>query len=161
MIDDKRLIIHIDFGSKFEIARSTKSYKAVLQTLPQIFVGKPDPSPRDHQHRFRCSETKIEEETNAFANRYNRHGLEQRERNAEAQVSEITVVRVPATINNIRIAIKKLKSVVNIIMFYWKHVEITMWEYIAKQFDIEVARSTTKFMQVANENWAVAIHSNI
>ena len=42
MIEDERLIIDIDFRSEFEIARSTKSYKAVLQTLPQIFVGKPD-----------------------------------------------------------------------------------------------------------------------
>ncbi|GJZ07667.1 hypothetical protein Tco_0541460 [Tanacetum coccineum] len=42
MIDEERLIIDIDFRSEFEIARSTKSYKAVLQTLPQIFVGKPD-----------------------------------------------------------------------------------------------------------------------
>ncbi|GKE44977.1 hypothetical protein Tco_1472261, partial [Tanacetum coccineum] len=42
MIDEERLIIVIDFRSEFEIARSTKSYKAVLQTLPQIFIGKPD-----------------------------------------------------------------------------------------------------------------------
>lgn len=42
MIDEERLIIDIDFRSEFEIARSTKSYKAVLQILPQIFVGKPD-----------------------------------------------------------------------------------------------------------------------
>lgn len=37
-----RLIIDIDFRSEFEIARSTKSYKAVLQMLPHIFVGKAD-----------------------------------------------------------------------------------------------------------------------
>ncbi|XP_071738213.1 uncharacterized protein [Rutidosis leptorrhynchoides] len=37
-----RLIIDIDFRSEFEIARSTKSYKAVLQMLPHIFVGTPD-----------------------------------------------------------------------------------------------------------------------
>ncbi|XP_076913349.1 uncharacterized protein LOC143571937 [Bidens hawaiensis] len=42
VIEGERLIIDIDFRSEFEIARSTKSYKAVLQTLPQIFVGKPD-----------------------------------------------------------------------------------------------------------------------
>lgn len=42
MIEEERLIIDIDFRSEFEIARSTKSYKGVLQTLPQIFVGKPD-----------------------------------------------------------------------------------------------------------------------
>ncbi|XP_043692914.1 uncharacterized protein LOC122643346 [Telopea speciosissima] len=37
-----RLLIDVDFRSEFEIARSTKNYKAVLQTLPSIFVGKPD-----------------------------------------------------------------------------------------------------------------------
>ncbi|GKD44586.1 hypothetical protein Tco_1269231 [Tanacetum coccineum] len=42
MIDEERLIIDIDFRSEFQIARSTKSYKVVLQTLPQIFVGKLD-----------------------------------------------------------------------------------------------------------------------
>ncbi|XP_076915448.1 uncharacterized protein LOC143574810 [Bidens hawaiensis] len=42
VIEGERLIIDIDFRAEFEIARSTKSYKAVLQTLPQIFVGKPD-----------------------------------------------------------------------------------------------------------------------
>ncbi|GJR17712.1 hypothetical protein Tco_0966239 [Tanacetum coccineum] len=42
MIDEERLIIDIDFRSEFQIARSTKRYKAVLQTLPQIFVGKLD-----------------------------------------------------------------------------------------------------------------------
>lgn len=38
----ERLIIDIDFRSEFEIARATKHYKAILQTLPYIFVGKPD-----------------------------------------------------------------------------------------------------------------------
>ncbi|KAJ9566797.1 hypothetical protein OSB04_002763 [Centaurea solstitialis] len=42
VIEGDRLIIDIDFRSEFEIARSTKSYKAVLQMLPQIFVGKAD-----------------------------------------------------------------------------------------------------------------------
>lgn len=42
VIEGDRLIIDIDFKSEFEIARSTKSYKAVLQMLPQIFVGTPD-----------------------------------------------------------------------------------------------------------------------
>ncbi|KAL3644921.1 hypothetical protein CASFOL_010101 [Castilleja foliolosa] len=42
MIEDERLIIDIDFPSEFEIARSTKTYKLVLQTLPNIFVGKAD-----------------------------------------------------------------------------------------------------------------------
>ncbi|KAJ4967736.1 hypothetical protein NE237_014437 [Protea cynaroides] len=37
-----RLLIDVDFPSEFEIARSTKNYSAVLQTLPSIFVGKPD-----------------------------------------------------------------------------------------------------------------------
>jgi uncharacterized protein (TIGR01615 family) len=37
-----RLIIDIDFKSEFEIARSTKSYKMILQNLPYIFVGKCD-----------------------------------------------------------------------------------------------------------------------
>lgn len=39
---DERLIIDIDFRSVFEIARSTKNYNAILQILPQIFVGKAD-----------------------------------------------------------------------------------------------------------------------
>lgn len=36
------MIIDIDFRSEFEIARSTKTYKTILQTLPYIFVGKSD-----------------------------------------------------------------------------------------------------------------------
>lgn len=40
--DDERLIVDIDFRSEFEIARSTKTYNAILQTLPAIFVGKAD-----------------------------------------------------------------------------------------------------------------------
>ncbi|XP_052169960.1 uncharacterized protein LOC127786534 [Diospyros lotus] len=40
--EGERLIIDIDFRSEFEIARSTKSFKAILQTLPVIFVGKAD-----------------------------------------------------------------------------------------------------------------------
>lgn len=36
----ERLIVDIDFQSEFEIARSTKSYRAALQTLPAIFVGR-------------------------------------------------------------------------------------------------------------------------
>ena len=42
IVEGERLLIDIDFRSEFEIARSTKSYKAILQTLPHIFVGKPD-----------------------------------------------------------------------------------------------------------------------
>lgn len=42
MIEGERVIIDIDFRSEFEIARSTKSYRTVLQMLPHIFVGRPD-----------------------------------------------------------------------------------------------------------------------
>ncbi|KAH7577608.1 hypothetical protein JRO89_XS01G0274400 [Xanthoceras sorbifolium] len=42
IIEGERLIIDIDFRSEFEIARSTKTYKSILQTLPCIFVGKAD-----------------------------------------------------------------------------------------------------------------------
>ncbi|WOK99420.1 hypothetical protein Cni_G08132 [Canna indica] len=38
----ERLIIDVDFRSEFEIARSTKSYRAVLQHLPTLFAGRPD-----------------------------------------------------------------------------------------------------------------------
>lgn len=41
-IDGERVLIDIDFRSEFEIARSTGSYKATLQSLPFIFVGKVD-----------------------------------------------------------------------------------------------------------------------
>lgn len=40
--EGERLIIDIDFRSEFEIARSTRSYKCLLQVLPNIFVGKAD-----------------------------------------------------------------------------------------------------------------------
>ncbi|GLU07621.1 hypothetical protein SLE2022_245730 [Rubroshorea leprosula] len=42
LIEGERVLIDIDFRSEFEIARSTKTYKSVLQTLPYIFVGKAD-----------------------------------------------------------------------------------------------------------------------
>ncbi|ONK64991.1 uncharacterized protein A4U43_C07F32320 [Asparagus officinalis] len=42
MIDGDRFILDVDFRSEFEIARSTKSYRALLQSLPLVFVGKPD-----------------------------------------------------------------------------------------------------------------------
>lgn len=42
IVDGERLLIDIDFRSEFEIARSTGVYKAILQSLPYIFVGKPD-----------------------------------------------------------------------------------------------------------------------
>lgn len=35
----ERFLIDIDFRSEFEIARSTKAYKTILQNLPYIFVG--------------------------------------------------------------------------------------------------------------------------
>ncbi|KAF9682947.1 hypothetical protein SADUNF_Sadunf05G0161200 [Salix dunnii] len=38
----ERLLIDVDFRSEFEIARSTKTFKSLLQTLPYIFVGKAD-----------------------------------------------------------------------------------------------------------------------
>ncbi|XP_021641422.1 uncharacterized protein LOC110636157 isoform X2 [Hevea brasiliensis] len=41
-IGGERLLIDIDFRSEFEIARSTGAYKAILQSLPSIFVGKSD-----------------------------------------------------------------------------------------------------------------------
>ncbi|GMI76105.1 hypothetical protein HRI_001279800 [Hibiscus trionum] len=42
IIDGERLLIDIDFRSEFEIARSTTTYKSILQMLPFIFVGKAD-----------------------------------------------------------------------------------------------------------------------
>ncbi|XP_072972982.1 uncharacterized protein [Typha angustifolia] len=40
--DGDRVLVDVDFRSEFEIARSTKSYRAALQSLPSIFVGKGD-----------------------------------------------------------------------------------------------------------------------
>ncbi|KAL0388514.1 UNVERIFIED_CONTAM: hypothetical protein Sradi_2733200 [Sesamum radiatum] len=42
IIEGERVLIDVDFRSEFEIARSTSSYKAILQSLPYIFVGKSD-----------------------------------------------------------------------------------------------------------------------
>ncbi|XP_051128025.1 uncharacterized protein LOC127249324 [Andrographis paniculata] len=42
IIAGERILIDVDFRSEFEIARSTSSYKAILQSLPYIFVGKSD-----------------------------------------------------------------------------------------------------------------------
>ncbi|KAK9282049.1 hypothetical protein L1049_004961 [Liquidambar formosana] len=42
IVEGERLLIDIDFRSEFEIARSTKTYKSILQSLPQLFVGKAD-----------------------------------------------------------------------------------------------------------------------
>lgn len=40
--DGDRLIIDVEFRPEFEIARSTSSYRSILQCLPPVFVGKPD-----------------------------------------------------------------------------------------------------------------------
>ncbi|GFP86058.1 hypothetical protein PHJA_000749700 [Phtheirospermum japonicum] len=42
IIQGERMLIDVDFRSEFEIARSTSGYRAVLQCLPYIFVGKTD-----------------------------------------------------------------------------------------------------------------------
>ncbi|CAL5395382.1 unnamed protein product [Camellia sinensis] len=42
IVEADRVLIDIDFRSEFEIARSTGSYKAILQSLPHIFVGRAD-----------------------------------------------------------------------------------------------------------------------
>lgn len=42
IVEGERLLIDIDFKSEFETARSTKNYRAILQSMPSIFVGKPD-----------------------------------------------------------------------------------------------------------------------
>lgn len=42
IIEGERLVIDIDFRSQFEVARATSTYKAILQSLPSIFVGKSD-----------------------------------------------------------------------------------------------------------------------
>jgi uncharacterized protein (TIGR01615 family) len=42
MMGKERVIIDIDFRSEFEVVRSTKTYKVILQTLPYVFVWKSD-----------------------------------------------------------------------------------------------------------------------
>ncbi|CAL0316130.1 unnamed protein product [Lupinus luteus] len=42
ILGKERVLLDIDFKSEFEIARSTKTYKTILQNLPYIFVGKCD-----------------------------------------------------------------------------------------------------------------------
>ncbi|PIM97333.1 hypothetical protein CDL12_30197 [Handroanthus impetiginosus] len=42
IIEGEIVIIDVDFRSEFEIARSTSTYKSILQCLPSIFVGKSD-----------------------------------------------------------------------------------------------------------------------
>ncbi|XP_006658336.1 uncharacterized protein LOC102706211 [Oryza brachyantha] len=37
-----RLVVEVDFRSEFEVARSTKVYRAALQALPPLFAGTPD-----------------------------------------------------------------------------------------------------------------------
>ncbi|CAN6305191.1 unnamed protein product [Urochloa humidicola] len=38
----ERVLIDVDFRSAFEVARPTKAYRALLQRLPAVFVGKDD-----------------------------------------------------------------------------------------------------------------------
>ncbi|XP_062212679.1 uncharacterized protein LOC133913522 [Phragmites australis] len=40
--EEVRLIVEVDFRPQFELARSTKAYRAALQALPPMFVGTPD-----------------------------------------------------------------------------------------------------------------------
>ncbi|KAM3261079.1 hypothetical protein ACQJBY_052008 [Aegilops geniculata] len=40
--DGGRLIVEVHFRSEFEVARSTKAYRAALQALPPLFVGTSD-----------------------------------------------------------------------------------------------------------------------
>ncbi|XP_073275547.1 uncharacterized protein [Primulina huaijiensis] len=42
IIEGERILIDVDFRSEFEIARSTGRYRAILQCLPYVFVGKSD-----------------------------------------------------------------------------------------------------------------------
>ena len=36
------MLVDVDFRSAFEVARPTKAYRAVLQRLPSVFVGRED-----------------------------------------------------------------------------------------------------------------------
>ncbi|KAL0699416.1 hypothetical protein Bca4012_055538 [Brassica carinata] len=42
IVGEERLLIDVDFRSEFDIARQTSGYKALLQSLPFVFVGKSD-----------------------------------------------------------------------------------------------------------------------
>ncbi|XP_073005180.1 uncharacterized protein [Typha latifolia] len=42
IVSGDRLLVELDFRSEFEVARSTKSYRAALQSLPSIYVGTAD-----------------------------------------------------------------------------------------------------------------------
>ncbi|CAJ1903014.1 unnamed protein product [Sphenostylis stenocarpa] len=39
IMEKERMVVDVDFRSEFEIARPTKTYKTILQTLPYVFVG--------------------------------------------------------------------------------------------------------------------------
>ncbi|XWS13745.1 hypothetical protein CRYUN_Cryun36dG0064400 [Craigia yunnanensis] len=42
VVEEERMLIDVDFRSEFEMARSTGAYKAIVQSLPFIFVSKPE-----------------------------------------------------------------------------------------------------------------------
>ncbi|XP_027352316.1 uncharacterized protein LOC113863095 [Abrus precatorius] len=42
IMGNERVVVDVDLRSEFEIARPTKTYKAILQTLPHVFVGSCD-----------------------------------------------------------------------------------------------------------------------
>ncbi|KAL3506010.1 hypothetical protein ACH5RR_031392 [Cinchona calisaya] len=42
IMEGERVLVDVDFRSEFEIARSTGNYKAILQSLPFLFVGNVD-----------------------------------------------------------------------------------------------------------------------
>uniref|UniRef100_A0A0D9WW72 DUF506 domain-containing protein n=1 Tax=Leersia perrieri TaxID=77586 RepID=A0A0D9WW72_9ORYZ len=39
---ERRMVVEVDFRSEFEVARSTKAYRAALMALPPLFVGTPE-----------------------------------------------------------------------------------------------------------------------
>ncbi|KAG6534309.1 hypothetical protein ZIOFF_008195 [Zingiber officinale] len=41
MVAADRLLVDAGFRSEFEVARPTKMYRAIIQLLPQVFVGQP------------------------------------------------------------------------------------------------------------------------
>ncbi|CAO1943865.1 unnamed protein product [Urochloa humidicola] len=41
-VEPERVLVDVDFRSAFEVARPTKAYRAVLQRLPSVFVGRED-----------------------------------------------------------------------------------------------------------------------
>ncbi|CAH9102806.1 unnamed protein product [Cuscuta epithymum] len=42
IVEGERVFVDLDFRSQFDIARSTRGYKVILQSLPSIYVGKAD-----------------------------------------------------------------------------------------------------------------------